>query len=87
MKIARAASLASKGSRGIARSGPCLRYASTSASSSSTSAGPSTPKPELNRRVEEDGAGPSRRTTHFGFREVPEEDKETLGQLRPFPRA
>ena len=57
-----------------------LRHASSSTSTSSTSSPlastSSTPRSEI-----PDATANARksRTTHFGFREIPEEDKETMG--------
>jgi len=57
-----------------------LRHASSSTSTSSTSSPlastSSTPRSEIPDAM--DNARKSR-TTHFGFREIPEEDKETMG--------
>jgi len=59
-----------------------LRHASSSTSSpASTSTSTSTPRSEIN-----DAARKSR-TTHFGFREIPEEDKETMGVLHAHSNA
>ncbi|ORX36805.1 ubiquinone biosynthesis methyltransferase [Kockovaella imperatae] len=67
------------------RSRKISRFASTTqASNPSSPSSPSSPCPEpvSHARPEQstplNEPGPSRRTTHFGFRQVPEEEKETL---------